>query len=127
MPDLDSGVQTVVLEGPRLTAQLVAKLTQDLQATHIGAPRVVDCCQLSSVTPAGLSALLELGAQLHKGPEAPLAQGVALAGLSRALLQVALDVGLAAHFEIYESVEAFTRAKARAETQAQAELHRCAL
>jgi ABC-type transporter Mla MlaB component len=124
MPDLDSGVQTVVLEGPRLTAQQVTKLTQDLQATHTGAPRLIDCQNVNAVTPAGLSALIELGAQLA---ETPATRGIALAGLSRALLQVALDVGLAAHFAIYESAEAFARAQARAALRTQAEPQRCAL
>ena len=125
MSDLDSGVQTVLLEGALLTAQLAAKLTQDLQNTHTERVAVViDCQQLTAVTPDGLSALRELG--IHS-MEAHTGRPLALAGLSRPLTRVAIEVGLAECFAIYASVAAFARAQAREQARAHTELQRCAL
>ncbi len=70
---------------------------------------MIDCSRLVTLTPAGLTALLELGRSTGE------AARLALAGLSRPLTLAAVQAGLAAHFAIYANAAAFAHASRRAE------------
>ncbi len=110
MTDLDSGVRVLSFADPLLSPAALARLAPALSGERDGCAIVIDCSALSTVTPAGLTALLELG----RTTAAPGA--LALAGLSRALTLAAVQAGLAEHFAIYANVAAFTRARERDET-----------
>lgn len=122
MHDLAPGVHTFPLEGPRLTAAQVEAIAHAVRALGPDAWLVIDCSALREVAPAGLAALLELGHAL--APTRPLA----LAGLDRTLTRVAIETALARHFAVYADVQAFARARTRAQQlPAIAEPERCAL
>lgn len=121
MHDLAPGVHTFPLQGPRLDPAHVAAIAHAVRTLGSDAWLVIDCSALRAVSPAGLTALLELGHTLAS------ARPIALAGLDRALTRVAIETQLARHFAVYADVQAFERARARSQVATMVEPERCAL
>ena len=94
---------------PVLSAAAVRSIESALREAHDLHPVVIECQQLTSVTAAGLSALLELGR--HAGGMRELA----LTQLSRPLTKVAVESGLGERFSIYATTEACLRSMERVE------------
>jgi anti-anti-sigma regulatory factor len=94
---------------PVLSASAVRSIESALREAHDLRPVAIDCQQLTTVTAAGLSALLELGRSATGMRELALTQ------LSRALTRVAVESGLSERFSIYATTEACVRSFERLE------------
>jgi anti-anti-sigma regulatory factor len=94
---------------PVLSSSAVLRIESALREAHDLLPVAIDCQQLTTVTAAGLSALLELGRSSTGMRELALTQ------LSRALTLVAVESGLSERFSIYATTEACLRSFERIE------------
>jgi hypothetical protein len=81
-------------------AQL-ARLTRELKEASGPASQrlVLDCSAVDDIAPRALAAMLEFGTTVERGT-------LALAGLSRRNTLVAVQVGLAEHWEVFASLQA---------------------
>jgi anti-anti-sigma regulatory factor len=111
MTDPACGIRQLSLPGPLLTAAAVLDVERALRAERDGRPVAIDCSALVGVTPAGLSALLELGRS------AAGLRTLALTQLSRGVTLTAVQAGLGERFTIYATQAACLRAFARAEAE----------
>jgi anti-anti-sigma regulatory factor len=102
-------VHVLALSDPVLSSSAVQRIESALRDAHDLLPVAIDCQRLSTVTAAGLSALLELGRSASGMRELALTQ------LSRALTLVAVESGLSERFSIYATTEACVRSFERPE------------
>lgn len=109
MTDPASGIRELSFSRPELTAAAVQELDHALRSDGAAGPVAIDCSALISVTPEGLSALLELGRQ------AGGLRQLALNQLSRGLTLTAVQAGLSEHFLIYATQAACLHAFSRVE------------
>jgi hypothetical protein len=109
MTEAHAPCRVVALRGALLSVAEVQRVATELAG---GRAFAIDCATLRAVTAEGLAALLALG---ERG------EPLALTGLSRELMKVAVEARLARTFTIYVDRQAFEHAqRSRDDTDAHA-------
>lgn len=107
----DSSIDVQVLQPSHTALDLscVTSLKAAIESAHAQGAQVValDLSSITTQTPQGLAALLEIGLELGSALPSPK---VMICGLPRALMACAIDLGMAEIFPIYATPEALRAA-----------------